>query len=124
MLTRSALVFAYGGCTQVPAKKFRRFTTVGEDCKKITPQKFLLNIRMLSYNPLVQFRKGLEGLCIFAKNVHKENPVLCYQYRKSPLLRPALHLWYYVLKKKNKNNKDNGKNVQKLVSVLKSLIKV
>ena len=99
MLTRSALVFAYGGCTQVLAKKFRRFTTVGEDCKKITPQKFLLSIRMLSYNPLVQFRKGLEGLCIFDKNVHKENPVLCYQYRYSPLFCPALHRGIMPLKK-------------------------
>ena len=54
---------------------------------------------MLPYNPLVQFRKGLEGLCIFDKNVHKENPVLCYQYRYSPLFCPALHRGIMPLKK-------------------------
>ena len=68
--------------------------------KNITPQNFLLNKCMLSYNPLVQFPKGLEeGLRILDESLPQENRVLRHHYRKPLLLRPALHLWQYALKR-------------------------
>ena len=68
--------------------------------KKITPQNFLLNKWMLPYSPLVQFPKGLEdGLRILDESLPQENRVLRHHYRKPLLLRPALHLWHYALKR-------------------------
>ena len=55
---------------------------------------------MLPDNPLVQFPKGLEeGLRILDESLPQENRVLRHHYRKPLLLRPALHLWQYALKR-------------------------